>query len=91
MWPMLERVLGFERAQPVRGALFVFKNMKSRQQIIESHIEHDDYFATLATAIDMLAQKEEAIIKQATLSQKMLKKLKSDLLFLRDNYSITKK
>lgn len=77
--------------QPVRGALFVFKIMKSREQIIKSHINHDDYFATLAMAIDMLARTEESRIKQATLNKKILKKLKADLLFLQKNFKITKK
>lgn len=65
--------------------------MKTREQIIKSHIKHDDYFATLAMAIDMLAQKEECKIQQANLNKKILKKLQTDLLYLQENFKITKK
>jgi len=59
-----------------------------RQKDIKSHLKSGDYFGTLATIIDLMAQEKEKIeIRQ----NKVLKNLKDDLVYLQKNYKIVKK
>jgi hypothetical protein len=55
---------------------------------IEDHIEADDYFGTLATILDLITQEKKKVEKG---QNKILQKLKNDLIYLQKNYKIAKK
>ena len=60
----------------------------TRKKNIRSHIKSDDYFGTLATVIDFIAQEKEEMEER---QNKILKNLKNDLVYLQKNYKIIKK
>jgi hypothetical protein len=68
---------------------------RTRKQQIQHHIQFNDYFGTLATVIDLVRQalqkdlEESAKLRRGQI--KTLNKLKNDLMFLQNNYQITKK
>ena len=62
-----------------------------KRQSIEFHIRSDDYFATLATVLDLIFQQSERIIEELTGVNEQLKVLKDDLMFLQKNYKIIKR
>jgi len=64
----------------------------NRKQV-KKHIEQDDYFGTLATVLDLARQTLERNRKKPKQNQqiKLLKNLKSELVFLQKNYRIIKK
>ena len=68
---------------------------KTRRQQIQFHIKSDDYFGTLATVLDLIAQTIEQdsqkIISSKKRQAKIINRLKKDLVFLQDNYQIIKK
>jgi len=53
---------------------------------IKFHIKSDDYFATLATVLSLMKQDKTGVDKN-----KVIKRLVRDLMFLQNNYKITKK
>jgi hypothetical protein len=70
------------------NAQWFVKNLNDRADRIkhlEFHIEHGDYFAVLATIIN-IAQKEKDFD-----SKKIFEKLFQDLEYLQENYDIVKK
>jgi hypothetical protein len=68
---------------------------RTRKQQIQFHIKSSDYFGTLATVIDLMQQSLqkdlEETIKRKRTRIKTLNNLKNDLIFLQNNYQITKK
>jgi hypothetical protein len=58
-----------------------------RQRSIESHVRNDDYFATLASVLDLLGQ-EMAESSGQREQTALLRRLRDDLLHLQDNYEI---
>ena len=68
---------------------------RSKKQQLRFHIQSDDYFATLATILDLIKQDSEKAIKIMNkihhITQDQLENLKNDLLFLQKNYKIVKK
>ncbi|NQV13663.1 MAG: hypothetical protein HQ530_05185 [Parcubacteria group bacterium] len=55
---------------------------------IKDHVEAGDYFASLATVLDLTGQ---TVNKASVTGGKRLKKLKKDLLYLQKNYRIVEK
>ncbi len=53
---------------------------------LKFHIEANDYFGTLATVLDLLAQDRRGRIRHA----EMLRRLRDDLLYLQRGYRIEK-
>lgn len=63
---------------------------KKRIKSLKFHIDSNDYFASLATIIDLLQQN----IKEGNLSEanyEIIEKIKGDLIYLQENYLIIKK
>lgn len=60
---------------------------KKRRDALESHVMVDDYFGTLATILDLLRQEPKIRPKEAA----TLKWLRDDLLYLQENYRITRR
>ena len=60
---------------------------KKRRNALESHILVDDYFGTLATVLDLLRQEPKIRTKEAA----TLEWLRDDLLYLQENYQVTKR
>ena len=63
---------------------------KNKIQNLKFHIKSEDYFGTLATVLDLfrLNVLEKKFIFD---KDKILKKIIKDLIYLQDNYKITKK
>ena len=63
---------------------------KNKIQKLKFHIKSEDYFGTLATVLDLfrLDVFEKKFIFD---NDKILKKIVKDLIYLQDNYKITKK
>lgn len=61
--------------------------MKKRIKALEFHIEHGDYFGTLATLLNLLQQ---GIVKKED-EELILKNLTGDLVYLQDHFTIIKK
>jgi hypothetical protein len=61
--------------------------MKKRIRSLKFHIEQGDYFATLATVLDLLRQG----IATGDFEAEILKNLTSDLLYLQSHFVITKR
>lgn len=72
------------------GWLLIINDGEEDRRIkgIKDHIEAGDYFASLATVLDLTGQ---AVDKTSVTSSKRLKKLKKDLLHLQKNYRIVRK
>lgn len=51
------------------------------------HVENNDYFGTIATIVDLMLQKK---IKSEKRENKLLEKLRDDLMFLQKNHRIIK-
>jgi hypothetical protein len=63
---------------------------KNRIQNLKFHIKSDDYFGTLATILDLL--RLDTLEKKFIFDKnKVLKRIVKDLVYLQDNYKITKK
>lgn len=73
-----------------------------KKQSIHFHIHSDDYFATLATVLDLMNQESEKTMEEISViykkikathkvNMKCLKNLKKDLMFLQKNYKIVEK
>ena len=63
-------------------------------QNLKFHIEHDDYFGTLATILDIVAQKlhgDKILMPPVDEAVGVLEEMKDDLLFLQENYKIINK
>jgi hypothetical protein len=71
------------------------ENNNKRIERLKNHIKVGDYFGTLATVVDLLAQmsKEhlDSFLKFELEKTRQLEKLKSDLLHLQQNYKISPK
>ncbi len=67
----------------------------TRRQNLEFHIRSDDYFGTLATVLSTLQQVAEKNRQEMNLmydkQNKQLQDLKSDLMWLQENYKVIKK
>ncbi|MFH2104703.1 MAG: hypothetical protein ABII72_00505 [Parcubacteria group bacterium] len=59
-----------------------------RVEGIKDHVEAGDYFASLATVLDLTSQ---TVKKTNVTGDKRLQKLKKDLLYLQKNYRIVEK
>lgn len=57
---------------------------------IKFHIEQGDYFGTLAAILNLLIEDENTPKEKAN-NKKLLKRLVDDLIFLQDNFKISKK
>ncbi|MEK7167749.1 MAG: hypothetical protein AAB791_01975 [Patescibacteria group bacterium] len=66
--------------------------MASRLEQVKFHVRSDDYFATLATILDLTRQtiKSEKN-KNLAPNEAQLERLKNELIFLQNNYKIVKK
>lgn len=63
---------------------------KNKIQNLKFHIKNEDYFGTLATILDLF--RSDALEKKFIFDKnKVLKKIIKDLVYLQDNYKITKK
>jgi len=60
------------------------------EESVKNHIEADDYFGTLATILDLIKQ-ENLLEKDSEKANKVLRRIKKDLLYLQENYKITQK
>lgn len=63
-------------------------NRSLRNKNIKFHIRSGDYFGTLATVIDLVRQERKKIEGR---QNKILKKLKDDLVYLQKNHKIVEK
>ena len=66
-------------------------NMHKKQ--LERHIEQDDYFGTLATVLNLARQTLEKDMRgpKKNWHIKLLQSLEEDLMYLQENYKISKK
>lgn len=68
---------------------------RTRKQQIKFHIRSNDYFGTLATVVDLIHQSLKKDLEETNKRKrsqiKTLNKLKNDLIFLQNNYQITKR
>ncbi|MBU2025547.1 MAG: hypothetical protein ABIC19_01225 [Patescibacteria group bacterium] len=55
------------------------------KESIRFHVRSNDYFATLATVLDLLRQEQSRINKN---HQKLLEKLRDELMFLQQSYRL---
>ena len=74
-----------------REAFFVGNHMTARKQSLQFHVKSDDYFATLATILSVIKEQLQESPDSATECCETLSKLKEDLLYLKDHYTIVKK
>lgn len=74
-------------------SFFVARDKKDLQRIknLIFHIESDDYFATLATILDLMRQRMEQAKQSSDRCSENLEELKNDLVYLQKNYKIIKK
>lgn len=75
--------------------LFVCDKTEESNQKVESHVELDDYFGTLATIVHLITESEEealnSLLKIHRRNQKFLREIKENLMFLHKNYKIKKR
>lgn len=68
---------------------------RKRKERIINHIDFDDYFASLATVLDLSRQTSTKVLKELQKLEKKnderLKRLRDDLMFLYENYRIIKR
>ncbi len=57
------------------------------RESVKFHVENDDYFGTIATLLDLIRQR----MKNDAATEQAFQNLKSDLMFLQENYKIEKK
>lgn len=82
----------------INKVMFIYdKYSNLRRRNIRNHVKFNDYFATLASVLNCIkgdyeeAKKAENIISANKNNLKRLNDLKKDLLYLQDNFVITKK
>lgn len=66
-------------------------NVTANTKNLEFHIKSNDYFGTLATVLDLAAQINEESLQAINKSNRQLKNIKNNLLFLQERYRIVKK
>ena len=67
------------------GYVCDLEDKKTRQKQLQFHIEHGDYFATLATVCHIAAKEKRINLR------KIFEKLAEDLQYVQENYEICKK
>lgn len=84
----------FENARPLTLRDYVDEEQDEqvkpmRVESLRFHIKHDDYFATLATVIDLLIHEKEGIANEQ--QNKILRGIMNDLIYLQKHYKIEKR
>jgi len=69
-------------------ALIINDKKSARRKNIRFHIESDDYFGALATAVDLMRQEKKELEER---HNKFLENIRDDLMYLQKNHKIVKK
>lgn len=75
--------------------IFIHDKEEDEYKTTKNHVDFGDYFATLATIINLINESEQEAVndlnKIRDRNKKFLKEIKRHLMFLQKNYKINKK